>query len=128
MRFTPATRISLGLVSLTISLLLLGKLIGFAPDRTGAVIDSRKNISEALAIQFSAAAQKGDIPLNKETLRSMVERDNAIRSAAMRKAQGGLLAEAGNSSQERRYLRMRRDLLQMDEQLGRLLAFSGRME
>ena len=50
MRFTPATRISLGLVSLTISLLLLGTLIGVAPDRTGAVIDSRKNISEALAI------------------------------------------------------------------------------
>ena len=96
MRLTPATRISLGLVSLTISLLLLGKVIGFAPDRTGAVLDSRKNISEALAIQFSAAAQRGDIPLIRETLQSMVERDNDIRSAAMRKAQGGLLAEAGN--------------------------------
>ncbi len=32
------------------------------------------------------------------------------------------------STRERRYLRMRRDLLQMDDQLGRLLAFSGRME
>ena len=32
------------------------------------------------------------------------------------------------SARERRYLRMRRDLLQMDEQLGKLLAFSGRME
>ncbi|TKB06037.1 preprotein translocase subunit SecA [Desulforhopalus sp. IMCC35007] len=38
---------------------------------------------------------------------------------AMRQAQ---------SARERRYLRMRRDLLQVDEQLGRLLAFSGRME
>ncbi|MCP4340750.1 MAG: diguanylate cyclase [Desulfobulbaceae bacterium] len=97
MRLTPAVRISLGLVSLTISLLLLGRLIGFAPDRTGAVLDSRKNISEALAIQFSAAAQRDDIPLIRETLQSMVERDNDIRSAAMRKTRGsGLLAEAGN--------------------------------
>jgi preprotein translocase subunit SecA len=31
-------------------------------------------------------------------------------------------------SRERKYLRMRRDLLQMDEQLGRMLAFSGKME
>ena len=31
-------------------------------------------------------------------------------------------------SRERRYFRMRCDLLQMDEQLGRMLAFSGKME
>ncbi len=96
MRLTPAIRISLGLVSLTISLLLLGKVIGFAPDRNVAVLESRKNLSETLAVQFSAAAQRGDIPLIRETLLSIVERDNDIKSAAMRKTQGGLLAEAGN--------------------------------
>ncbi len=95
-RITPSVRISLGLVCLTISLLLLGKVIGLAPDRTSAVIESRKNLSEALAIQFSAAAQRGDIPLIKETLVSLVERDNDIKSAAMRQTQGGLLVEAGN--------------------------------
>ena len=42
-----------------------------------------------------------------------------IALAAMRLAQKG---------RERRYLRMRRDLLQMDEQLGRMLAFSGKLE
>lgn len=96
MRLTPAIRISLGLVSLTISLLLLGKVIGFAPDRTRAVLESRKNLSETLAVQFSAAAQRGDIPLIRKTLQSIVDRDNDIKSAAMRKTQGGLLAEAGN--------------------------------
>ncbi|MCP4338028.1 MAG: preprotein translocase subunit SecA [Desulfobulbaceae bacterium] len=46
------------------------------------------------------------------------------------KAQGLAFFAMGHtqSVRERRYLRMRRDLLQMDEQLGRLLAFSGRME
>lgn len=96
MRLTPAVRISLGLVSLTVSLLLLGKMIGFAPDRSRAVLESRKNLSESLAIQFSAAAQRGDISLIRETLRSMVERDNDIQSAAVRDARGTLLAEAGN--------------------------------
>ena len=76
MRITPTTRISLGLVSLTISLLLLGKILGLAPDRTSAVVDSRKTLSEALAIQFSAAAQHGDLTLIRETLESMVERES----------------------------------------------------
>lgn len=96
MRITPPIRISLGLVSLTISLLLLGKLIGFAPDRTQAILESRKNLSEALAIQFSAAAHKGALPVIKETLRSIVERENDIQSAALRGAHQELLAEAGN--------------------------------
>ena len=39
-----------------------------------------------------------------------------------------LAMRLAQSARERRYLRMRRDLLQIDEQLGRLLAFSGRME
>jgi preprotein translocase subunit SecA len=38
-----------------------------------------------------------------------------------------LAMRLAQSSRERRYLRMRRDLLQMDEQLGKLLAFSGTM-
>jgi diguanylate cyclase (GGDEF)-like protein/PAS domain S-box-containing protein len=96
MRLTPAVRISLGLVSLTISLLLLGKVIGFAPDPTEAIMESRKNLSEVLAVQFSAAAQRDDISLIRETLKSMVVRDNDIKSAALRKTQGSLLAEAGN--------------------------------
>jgi preprotein translocase subunit SecA len=41
----------------------------------------------------------------------------------------GLLAmRLAQSAQEHQSLRMRRDLLKMDEQLGRLLAFSGRLE
>ena len=95
MRITPVIRISLGLVSLTVSLLLLGKLIGFAPDRTKSVIESRKILAEALAIQFSSAAHRGDFPLIRETLQSMVDRENDIKSAAMRDNSGNLLAEAG---------------------------------
>ena len=99
MRITPTTRISLGLVSLTISLLLLGKMIGLAPDRTSAVVDSRKTLSEALAIQFSAAVQHNDLALIRTTLESMVERENDIQSAAIRDARGELIAETGNHTE-----------------------------
>jgi len=62
-----------------------------------------------------------------ETIRSILTRlinnNNGISQRL------GLLAmRLAQSSQERRHLRMRRDLLQTDEQLGKVLAFSGRME
>ncbi len=95
-RIKPTTRISLGLVCLTISLLLMAKILGLAPDRTNAVVESRKTLSEALAIQFSAAAQHGDLTVIRETLESMVERQNEIASAAIRDAGGELIAETGN--------------------------------
>ena len=96
MRLAPATRISLGLVSLTISLLMLGKIIGFAPDRSRSVLESRKNLSESLAVQFSAAAEQANFDLIKETIVSIVERNDDIRSAALRDSKGALLAEAGD--------------------------------
>lgn len=95
-RLTPSVRISLGLVSLTISLLLFGKLIGFAPDQTRTVLESRKNLSESMAVQFSEAARRGDLSLIQGTLQSMVKRDNGLISAALRNAKGELLAEAGD--------------------------------
>lgn len=96
MRLTPAMRISLGLVSLTISLMLLGKMIGFAPDRTRAVMESRINLSQALAVQFSAAVQRQDIAVLGDILSSMVEKNDEINSAAVRENDGKLLAEAGD--------------------------------
>lgn len=96
MRLTPAIRISLGLVSLTISLLLLGKMLGLAPDRTRAVLESRINLSQALAVQFSSAIQREDISVLSEVLSSMVGRNKEVTSAAVRKNDGRLLSEAGN--------------------------------
>ncbi len=95
MTIAPAVRISIGLVALTISLLLLGQLIGFAPDRAKAMLESRKSLSEALAVQFSTAASRGDFRVIREILQVMVERDNDIQSAAVRNSKGKLLAEAG---------------------------------
>lgn len=96
MYLTPATRISVGLVALTISLLLLGKTIGLAPDREKLVLESRKELSEAMAVQFSAAAQKGDLAQIRVMLSELVRRDNDITSAAMRQANGKIVAVAGN--------------------------------
>jgi diguanylate cyclase (GGDEF)-like protein/PAS domain S-box-containing protein len=92
---TPAMRLSIALVLLTVNLLFLANMIGFVPDESEAALELRKNLSESLALQFSAAAQKGELQTIQSTLRAVVERNDTIRSAAIRTQDGKLLALAG---------------------------------
>ena len=93
---TPAGRISFSLVLMTISLLLVADLIGFIPDRTQALLEARKSLSESLAIQFTSAAERKDLDSIRNILQSIVERNEDVRSAAMRIKDGQLLAIAGD--------------------------------
>ncbi len=93
---TPAARISLGIMALTVSLLLVADFIGIAPNRDEVAFEARKDLCESLALQFSAAATNDDLASIRMTLKSLVERDNAILSAALRSSAGTLLAVSGN--------------------------------
>ena len=43
-----------------------------------------KGLSESLALQFASAAEKGEMHAIRNTLRAVVERNDDIRSAAIR--------------------------------------------
>ena len=93
---SPLSRISFGLVLLTMSILLTGDVFfEITAERSGPVLQARKKISEALAIQFSALVTKNDTQTIKTTLKSVVKRNPDILSAALRSIDGRLLAEAG---------------------------------
>ncbi len=92
---TPAIRLSIVLVLLTANLLFLANMIGFVPDESKSALELRKSLSESLALQFSAAAEKGEFQTIQNTLRAVVERNRDIRSAAIRTHDGELLALAG---------------------------------
>ncbi len=62
-----------------------------------------------------------------DTLRSFLFRFSR-KDKTIPKTVGLLAMRLAQSARERRYHRMRRDMLQMDENLGKLLAFSGQME
>ena len=96
MQLSPTIRISLGLVCLTVTVLLLGKSMGFAPDWARVVFESRRIFVENMAVQFSAAAERGDLNLIRSMLQTMIDRDQDVRSAAVRSSTGELLARAGN--------------------------------
>jgi PAS domain S-box-containing protein len=89
------TRISIGLASLTVSLLLSAHALGLLPDRDGAVLDGRKALCENLAVTCSLAAQSDDLPTIRAALRAVVERNRDVVSAAIRRPDGSLLARAG---------------------------------
>jgi len=92
----PVSRISLGLVSLASCLLLTADLIlGILPDETSVARQIRKKSSENLAIQLTALAQNNDSETMRRTLHAVISRDTDIRSIAVRRVDGQVVAETG---------------------------------
>jgi diguanylate cyclase (GGDEF)-like protein/PAS domain S-box-containing protein len=95
-KLLPAMRVSLGLIMAVVSIILLSDLLGIIPDRTTAVIDGRKTIAETLAIQYSLAARNNDYDSIEASMTMLVERNEEVLSAALRKADGRLMAVVGD--------------------------------
>jgi len=95
-RASPTVRITMGLVSVTISVLLVAQVLGFIPDSTVAALDAREKVCEALAAQLSWGASRNDMRLMENTLSTLVERNEDILSAALRNSGGDIIAVAGS--------------------------------
>ena len=95
-RFTPVWNVSFGLVLITVSLLLLGDLLGLVPNAKQGLLEGRGKFCESLAVQFSIAFARGDAALVKATLDTMISRDDEIISAAIRDVGGRVFAQAGD--------------------------------
>lgn len=91
----PAMRISLALVLLTICLIFTAEMLGFMPDKSKFMLDSRKQVSEALAIQFSSIAPYQDPQRIERILSLLVKRNPEILSAGIRLQGGKLIVQIG---------------------------------
>lgn len=91
----PTFRISFSLALLTVSVLLIGDLFGLIPNTVNLELENRKVLTESLAIQLSHAASAADMDQIEGTLRSIVERNKSVVSAALRREDGVTLATAG---------------------------------
>jgi diguanylate cyclase (GGDEF)-like protein/PAS domain S-box-containing protein len=95
-RPTPLVWISFGLVSLTLSILLMSDLaVDLIPNPAVQIFEYRQKYSEALAVQYSLLAEKGDSRGVQEAFDLLVERNDDILSAAVILANGETLALAG---------------------------------
>ncbi len=88
-------RISIGLACLTLSVLLLSMLIGVLPDREKAVLEGRRTLCEAIAVNSSILVSQQDLARLHAVLKVTADRNPDILSAAVRRDDGKLLVEVG---------------------------------
>jgi diguanylate cyclase (GGDEF)-like protein len=95
-RSTPLLWIGFGLVSLTLSILLMSDLaVNLIPNQAAGIFEYRQKYSEALAVQYSLLAENGDSRAIQEAFDLLIERNEDIVSAAVILANGETLAFAG---------------------------------
>ncbi|HPV84181.1 MAG TPA: ATP-binding protein [Nitrospira sp.] len=95
-RPSPLTLLSIGLVSLTVSIMLAGDAImGLIPNEHQQRFQQRKALTETLAVQYSLLVQRGEIEMIETALRALVERMPEVEAAALITVDGHTLAQAG---------------------------------
>lgn len=90
---TPTMRISLGLTSIIISVLLTGSLIGLIPDKSIINLESRKTIAQSVTTQCTFAARYNNVVVINRIMNDLVELNPNILSLGMRGEDGEYIAQ-----------------------------------
>jgi len=96
-KFTPITRMSTGLVLLTVSVLILANWLGITPDKREAYLDARIKVAETVAVQVSKLAENDQNQIISAVLNSLYERNDDITALSLKLSNGRILAEAGKT-------------------------------
>lgn len=100
MRVTPLVWVSIGLVSLTISVMLAGySIVDLVPNHDRQVFEYRRDLAEALAVQYSALAERDQIDTIRFTMNTLAKRNRDILSLALRQKHGEVVAQVGDHDQ-----------------------------
>lgn len=94
-KISARTYISMGLVSLTLSLLLLAFFFEMVPDADKATREGRAALAESIAAYSTALLSQERTEQLQATLGFVVERNPDLLSAAIRTADGQILAALG---------------------------------
>lgn len=96
MKLTAIPRITLGLVSVSIGLLLaFDLLLHLFPSEADTTREVRTRVSNSLAIQAAALLQARDLRAVDRTLSAIQSRDPEIASIGLRRNDGALVSQAG---------------------------------
>lgn len=91
----PSVRISFVLILMASSLILTADLLGISPNKTKYELKNRQQLSESMAILFSAMARDVDIKKIRMILSKIVTKEDDLLSAGFRMSSGQLLFEVG---------------------------------
>ena len=95
-RLSTRAHVALGQTFLLVSLMLMSLVLGLVPDRQGALRQGRAALAETIAANSSAMIAEQDILRLDATLRLLVERNDDILSAAVRKGGGETMVTVGD--------------------------------
>jgi diguanylate cyclase (GGDEF)-like protein len=94
---SPLIRITLGLVSVTLTLVLAGDyVLQLTHSQSGVELRQREKIGKTLAVQFSPLAKIDDTDTIRKTMEALVERNSDVMSSALRGNDGRLITSAGD--------------------------------
>ena len=93
---TTRFRLTIGQVSLLISLLLFAILLGFFPDRRGAIRSGRAALAESVACSSAEFIELGEFQRLESNLRLFVRRNKDLLSAAARHDDGTTAVVVGD--------------------------------
>lgn len=94
-RLSSIHRIVLGLVSLTVTILLVAGLAGLVPNSMKIEQQARRSFCESTAISFMAMASRMDAEQLKDALTRIRHRNSQVVSIGIRKADGELVIQSG---------------------------------
>jgi len=95
-RLTAKSRLAIGQVCLVISTLLMAVLLHMVPDDRVTATKGRVALCEAVAVNGSAFVSRDDVRRLEALLVSVVERNEDLLSAAVRRGDGTLVCEVGD--------------------------------
>lgn len=93
---TTATRIAIGLTSITMSVLLGAYALGLIPDSTRLRLEGRSQLCDVIAVQLSVAAHNKQFSGMEDTIQSIVERNHDMLSISVQVADHSVLFQTKN--------------------------------
>lgn len=94
---SPAVRLSLGMSSLVVTMLLSADLVfSLLPDESTLVRQLRERISENVAVQTASLMQSGDIRTLDRLYREQLTREKTMLSLAVRRKDGHIVIQEGD--------------------------------
>ena len=93
---TARSRITIGLVGLLVSIICGAIMIGIVPERDSAVRMGRADLCETIAISSSDYISRDELDRLAHLIKSVVERNDDVLSAGVRKSNGDLVTDIGN--------------------------------
>ncbi|MBS3821777.1 MAG: diguanylate cyclase [Planctomycetes bacterium] len=94
-RLSAATRISIGLASLTLGAMLLANMIGLFPDPAATIAETRAELASTLAVGCTQSLARDDVQTMSRIVADTVRRNDDIVSGAIRDCGGTVLLECG---------------------------------